>query len=138
MPSEALEYTRRPRPPVILGPSLSRCKVSAASDNSDGWSATLYTLALESGVKIKLERIEAPQSIVRVLERLKRKVSQLLLESWEDYNLAVAGSPASVECLLEECRTQGIPCTIVGRASEGEPSIYYKGVKVEVGGWTSI
>ncbi|MCE4612146.1 MAG: AIR synthase related protein [Desulfurococcales archaeon] len=138
MPREVLDYTRRPKPPVTLGPSLSHCRVSAASDNSDGWSVTLYTLAVESGVKIEIDKMEVPKYIVKTLEPLTRKVQQLLLESWEDYNLAVAGDPGSVECLLKECRLQGIPCTIVGRALEGEPSIYYKGVKVEAEGWTSI
>lgn len=126
---EAMRYTRRPEIPLHIGPRLAECGARAAIDNSDGWIATLYQLAEASGVKIVVESIllsgEA-ESLGLPEERL--------MESWEDYNLAVAAPPEGAECLLKRCSKLGLACAAVGRIEEGR-GLYLRDRLLPPKGW---
>ena len=138
IPEPILRYTRRPTPPISLGPYISLCRAHAASDNSDGWAATLASIAVESGVSIKIERLEAPLDVIQALKSLNVDLDEMLLSSWEDYNMAIIAPPDSAKCILKACSRLGYFCKVVGFVESGEPSVYYKDAKVEPRGWVSI
>ena len=131
---EAMEYTRRPRINLGVGPKLSECNATAAIDNSDGWAATLQQLSEASKVKIVVEELPATREAVKLIQELNLPEEELL-ESWEDYNIAVTMPEESVECLLEYCRKENVECHVVGRVESGE-NVYFKGRRVEPKGWT--
>ena len=125
---------RRPKPPLGMGPVASRCGASAGMDNSDGWAATLATIAAESGVDIVLERILAHPLAAKALSNHGRP-DEALLASWEDYNIAYTGEAGAVECILRGCRERGVPCMVVGMVVEGRGSLIYRGRRVEPEAW---
>ncbi len=128
---ETLEYTRRPKPPLNMGLTVSKCGARAAIDNSDGWASTLYQLAEASGVKIVVEDVLATREALE----LAASLSEDLMESWEDYNLAVAAGSEEAECILRECRGAGVPCSIVGKFETGG-GVYFRSKRLEPLGWT--
>jgi len=131
---ETMEYTRRPKIDLELGLKLSECNVTAAIDNSDGWAATLYQLSKASRVKVIVEELYATREAMKLLEELNIP-EERLLESWEDYNIATTIPEENLECLLSYCRKANIECHVVGRMEIGE-GVYFKGRRVEPGGWT--
>ncbi len=137
-PPGVLEATRRPRPPVALGPHISRCGASAAADNSDGWGHTLALIAEASGVAIEVERVLVDPEAARALEGLGLDPEEASLASWEDYSLAVTAPGEAVECILEACKRLSQPCEVVGRVARGGPAVYFRGRRVDAGGWESL
>ncbi len=130
---ETMEYTRRPRINLEIGLKLSECNAIAAVDNSDGWAATLHQLSEANRVKIVVEELHPTRDAIRLIQELNIP-EEVLLESWEDYNIAVVVSEENVECLLDYCRRENVECRIVGRVEAGE-GVYFKGKKVEPRGW---
>jgi thiamine monophosphate kinase len=130
---EAMEFTRRPRINLGVGLKISECNATAAIDNSDGWAATLHQLSEASKVKVVVEEIHATREAVKLLQELKLTEEELL-ESWEDYNIAVTISEGNLECLLDYCKKEGIECHTAGRIEAGE-GVYFKDRKVGPKGW---
>ncbi|MEM4845973.1 MAG: AIR synthase-related protein [Acidilobaceae archaeon] len=131
-----LEYTRRPKIQLDIGPRLGECSIRASIDNSDGWIATLYQLSLSSRVKIVVEKTIIIEEALDVASRIG--VSEYkVLESWEDYNLALAVPPQNTDCILEYCKRYDIRCDIIGRVELGS-RVYYKDVELKPIGWTWV
>lgn len=130
---------RRPRA-LTAFPTLARlCGVKAAIDNSDGWAYTVAQLAHANMASAVLHSYLADPEALDVAGKLGYDVDELMLASWEDYNIAAAVPREGARCLEAECRRLGIPCLIVGRLAEGEPgTVYYRGKRVEPGGWSSF
>jgi len=131
---EAVEFTRRPRINLGVGLRISECNATAAIDNSDGWAATLHQLSEASKVKVVVEELYTTREAVKLLQELKLAEEELL-ESWEDYNIAVTIPENSLECLLDYCRREDVECHVAGRIEAGE-GVYLKGRRVEAKGWT--
>lgn len=131
-PPEAIEYSRRPKPPIAAGWLLSSCGARASSDNSDGWLVTIASIARASGVAVFLDSVLAPDWAWSYADGLGD-----LASSWEDYNIAVAAGEEEAECILHGCKRLGLPCGVVGRFSEGS-GVYLEGRRVEARGWESL
>ncbi|MEN2999244.1 MAG: thiamine-monophosphate kinase [Acidilobaceae archaeon] len=131
---ESYNYTRRPLPPLAMGSKLGECGVSAAIDNSDGWIASLYQLSFASSVRIEIDSCLVAREAERALAELGLEETKVL-ESWEDYNLAVTASEEAARCLLSHCRKKEIPCQVTGHVSEGR-GVLFKGREVELKGWS--
>ncbi|MCS7107629.1 MAG: AIR synthase related protein [Acidilobaceae archaeon] len=133
---ESLEYSRRPRPPLEIGHKLAECGAAAAIDNSDGWAASLYQLSLASEVRVGLESYLAANEALEALGRVGAS-EELLLQSWEDYTLAVAAGREAAECILAHCKKRRIPCAVVGELREGR-GVEFKGKEVPPLGWSPL
>ncbi|MEM1873218.1 MAG: AIR synthase related protein [Acidilobaceae archaeon] len=132
--SAAVEYSRRPRPPIALGSSIGECGASASTDNSDGWVASLYSISDASRVKIVLERALVDERVAVEAEKLGLSLEELLYSA-EDYNMAVVASPRAAECLLEACVREGVEyCGVVGRVEEGR-GVYLESRLLPREGW---
>ncbi len=137
VPESVLAATRRPLPPVRLGPFIAGCSATAASDNSDGWGFTLSLIADASRVAIDLDTVLVDPGSAKVMEAHGIDPETGGLASWEDYSIAVTASEDSAECLLEACKRLSIPCSIVGRVERGR-GVFLRGRQIEIGGWKSL
>lgn len=131
-PREAIEYSRRPKPPIAAGWLLSSCGARASSDNSDGWLVTIASIAKASRVAVYLDEVLAPDWAWSLANG-----PDDLASSWEDYNLAIAAGEEEAECILHGCRRLGMPCEVVGYFGEGS-GVYLKGRRVQARGWESL
>ena len=124
-PRAALDRARRPSLHVDAWEAISRYATSA-SDNSDGWAATLYNIAESSGVRIELETVVVDPELGGLVNE------ELALQSWEDYSIAVTVPERDVDRFISTC---GGPCWPVGRVREGS-GVYLRGKRVEPEGWS--
>ena len=134
VPRGVVDYTRRPRPPIRMGPLLSRCGASASADNSDGLGYTLWLIAEASRVAVSLEEPLVDPEVESILEGLGYDAS-MVFESWEDYDIVAAVPPESAGCVEESCRRAGVACRRIGVASRGS-GVYYRGGLLRVRGWS--
>ncbi|WP_131160612.1 thiamine-phosphate kinase [Aeropyrum pernix] len=138
LPGPVVEYTRRPKPPLRIGPELSSCEAAASIDNSDGLGASLHLLGVESGVSVVIDDILVDRHVEKVLDELGLE-KWAVLQSWEDYNIVAVGGDGSVECILRWCRRLNIECATVGyTSSAGAGRVLIEGGRREfrVSGWT--
>ena len=128
------------RPPINAWKVLSRCRVIAGMDNSDGLGYTLATLGYLNGLDIYLEEIAIDPKIVKILEEEEITLDvQTMLGSWEDYNLVYLVEEDFVDCLARYSRMENIPFTIMGWTKEGSGKLVYKGQIIDNGkGWSWI
>jgi len=135
---ERLDHDRvrglaRRLPPVRAARAVSYY-ASASQDNSDGWGATLASLSRWSGVGIVVERLVPDPDVWALLSGAGVGEGDLF-ESWEDLNLAVLVPAEQAGRFEEECRRRRVVCFRAGRAVDGE-GVYYKGRRIEPGGWS--
>lgn len=130
-----MDYIRRPRPPIKMGPTLPRCSVSAASDNSDGLAYTIASIAEASSVSIALEDPLIDPKVARILEEVTPDAGEAAFNSWEDYNLVATIPSSQVDCILDRCQAMGVPCRIIGEVGRGK-GVVYRGRVIEARGWT--
>ncbi|MCE4602174.1 MAG: AIR synthase related protein [Desulfurococcales archaeon] len=132
---DLIALLRRPRPPLVVGPSISSCGATASSDNSDGLGYTLRVIAESSGVRMLLEDPLVDPRVLRVLRGLGKEPGDAY-NSWEDYNLIVTLPRRRASCLLGSCSRLGIPCRIIGRVEKGEGLVYQgRDLRVKVWEW---
>ena len=110
---------------------------TASSDNSDGWAVTLWGIAEYSGARIVIEEVHPDPTVESIVEQVGVAREAIWLESWEDYNIALTVRENEVEDALEGCGKAGVPCWIIGRVTEGDPQVVYKG-RVVTGGWSWV
>ncbi|MEB3773961.1 MAG: AIR synthase related protein [Desulfurococcales archaeon] len=131
LPGRVLEYTRRPTPPIKIGPRLVQCGATAAADNSDGLAYTAWLIAHYSGVKIELD---TPLIDPGVVGALGSPDPRRLYESWEDYNIVATIPYNRLDCLMEACRAGEVPCKVIGETRSGR-GISVMGEDLEPQGW---
>ncbi len=105
---------------------------TASSDNSDGWSATLWNIAYSSNVSIHLDDFIIDPQVRGLLEKYRVKL-EAGLTSWEDYNIAFTVKAEDAVRVLDECKALGVNCWIVGRVGEGPARVEYRGRELAYG-----
>lgn len=112
--------------------AVIRGYATASSDNSDGWSATLWNIAYSSNVSIYLDDFKMDPQVKGLLEKYRVRV-EAGLTSWEDYNIAFTVNADNASRVLDECKALGVNCWIVGRVDEGPARVEYRGRELAYG-----
>jgi len=138
VPEVVVDYTRRPKPPLRGLPDLmASCGVKAAVDNSDGWARSLWLVAKSSSVGVELRDVLVDPVVEELLKEYRLSLEGVL-DSAEDYNIALFAPPESVDCILAGCDKLGHPCEVVGWVTSEASVVRFKGRRVEARGWDSF
>jgi thiamine-monophosphate kinase len=142
VPEEVLSYTRRPAPPLReISEALARCGARAAIDNSDGWAWSLKVLAESSSLGIEVDELIVPDEILSLFRSIGlrgKKFIRALINSAEDYNVAILADDQEAECVVSYLEKNGVPAGVVGRTVRKAGTVRFSGVEVEVSGWDSF
>ena len=136
------ETFRRPQPPGFLAGAIG-AHASAALDVSDGLIADLGHLARASGVAVwlDLEALPLSPAAARWLAGQPDRTAGLmrLATAGDDYQTAMAVSPARWPALAAAAEAAGVRLTVIGRCADGTgvEAIGPDGapVAIDVGGW---
>jgi thiamine-monophosphate kinase len=110
---------RRPWPRVAEGLALAEAGVQCGMDLSDGLLGDSGKLAYASGLSatLLLDQIPVPAALGR---RFGQPAQLMALAGGEDYELLVAGPPATIEAASFALGERGLaPLAVVGRLEDG-------------------
>jgi thiamine-monophosphate kinase len=125
---ELVKAQLEPEPRIREGQILAAGGATSAIDLSDGLASNLWQLALESGVRMVLERVPTHPLVERFARENGLDPLEFSLFGGEDYELLFTLPPEKVEEMGRNLKKVGSELTVIGRVEKG------KGVVREVEG----